>query len=159
MTRFFRTALATATLALGLGSAPAKADHWMQTADPQVLSVLGTLGNAFGQACQAGSQQHCVAYQELDRQGVQMLNAGYECQVNGTQQACWFYQEQYAGLSQIWGIYQQSLAQASASSPMAGMNHQQRQQFLQNNFNRIMQQGRENSALLDRRHQQWLNAQ
>ena len=143
-------------------AAPAKADHWMQTADPQVLSALNQLGSAFGQLCQRGNQQYCMAYNQLDMHGRQMLNAGYECQVNGNQQACWFYQESYNGLSQTWAAYQQGIANAQASagqSPMAGMNHQQRQQFLQNNFNRIMEQGRQNSQLLDQRHQQWLNAQ
>lgn len=148
--------------AAGLG-APAAADHYYQTADPQVVQAINEMVYALGQGCNAGNAQACQAVPLLQQQAHFMLSAGYDCVAQGNQQACAFYQQQIWQLQeayqQVSFAVQQGYLMRPYGQPSAGMGltHEQRMQQI-HNFgvqNRLNFQNR--MATMDANHQQFLD--
>jgi len=141
---------------------PAYADHWMQTADPQVVQALNELAYVYGSYCQQGNPQACQMVQSIQQHGGQMLNAGYDCQVNRNQQACAWYQTSYQMLSQTYAQTQQALAQAQMQAPAGGgMNplgntHEQRMQSIHQWGQDRLQWGQQQGQMMDQRHEQFM---
>jgi len=75
--------LACAATALVMLCAPAKADHWLQTADPQTLNGINELLIVYGSACQSGIPAGCQSAQYIQQLSGQMLNADYHCKMSG----------------------------------------------------------------------------
>ncbi|MAY87938.1 MAG: hypothetical protein CML02_14620 [Pseudooceanicola sp.] len=153
----------TRSLALALVIAsPATADHWMQTADPPVVQALNELAMVYGNACQMGNQQACWMAQNVQSQGGMMLNAGYECQVNGNPQACAFYQNAYAQLSQAYAATQQAMTQGQKQQPapgyggQMGTTHAERMQQIQNWGQERLQWGQQQQQMMDRNHERFM---
>lgn len=154
------------SLAAGLALAvatihPAAADHWMQTADPQVIQALNELSQVYGSYCQQGNPQACQMVSSIQAHAGQMLNAGYDCQVRRNQQACAWYQQYYQQLSQTYASTQQAMAQAQLTPPATGVNpmgatHEQRMQNIQQWGQDRLQWGQQSSAALDRSHAEFM---
>lgn len=152
-----------AGLALGVWAVqPAAADHWMATADPQVVQALNDLSSVYGSYCQQGNPQACNMVGAIQQHAGQMLNAGYDCQVQGNQQACAWYQHYYQVLSQTYVGTQQAIAQSRMAMPPAtgvnplGATHQQRMQNIQQWGQDRLQWGQQQSQMMDQRHQQFM---
>ena len=150
---------AAALVASGIGER-AQSNHWMQTADPQVLQALNELISVFGNACQNGAQQACQMVQNVQQQGGMMLNAGYECQTSNNAQACQFYQYSYGQLEQAYYATQQAVAQGQFAAPQPGYSdgttHAQRMQQIQNWGEERLEWGRQQQQMVDQNHQQFL---
>lgn len=138
-----------------------RADHWMQTADPQVLQALNDLIGVYGNACQMGNPQACQVTQNIQQTGGMMLNAGYECQVNGNPQACQFYQQAYGQLEQTYTATQQAMmsgqVQAAPQGYGDGSTHAQRMQQIHNWGQQRLEWGRQQQQMMDNNHQQFLD--
>ena len=150
--------VAATALAAGL-SAPAAADHWMQTADPQVVQALNEMIQVYGSGCQMGNPQACQMMQIIQQQGGTMLNAGYECQMNGNPQACQFYQYSYNSLEQAYYATHQAMTQgqlAPVQPGYSGSTHAQRMQEIHNWGQQRLQWGRQQQQMMDQNHQQFL---
>ena len=134
----------------------------MQTADPQVVQALNELAMVYGNACQSGNQQACWMAQNVQSQGGMMLNAGYECQVNGNPQACAFYQNAYAQLSQAYAATQQAMTQGQKQQPapgyggQMGTTHAERMQQIQNWGQERLQWGQQQQQMMDRNHERFM---
>jgi len=85
-----RTIAALAFAVVAAQGSPAKADHYLSSADPTVVAGFQQLLQVYGNACQLGNPQSCSVYQLLDGEAIQTLSAGYDCQ-QGDQQACDYY--------------------------------------------------------------------
>ena len=154
-----RKFIAAVSLLLVPGTATAT-NHWMQSADPQVLQALNELVMVYGNACQNGNPQACQMVQNVQQQGGTMLNAGYECQANGNQQACQFYQYSYGQLEQAYTATQQAMMQGQFQAPQPGYSdgttHAQRMQQIQNWGQQRLEWGRQQQQMSDRNHQQFM---
>lgn len=131
---------------------PAKADHYYATADPQVLQAINQMMGMLGQACNMGNAQACNAIPLMQQQAHMMLSAGYDCRMQGNQNACNFYQQNVWQLreaqQQVQMAAQQGrlMQQQGGTAPGMGMTHEQRMQQIHNfgvqntqNFNNRMQ--------------------
>ncbi|MDO9526761.1 MAG: hypothetical protein Q7J57_14690 [Gemmobacter sp.] len=153
---------------IALASVPfrAGADHWRQTADPQVVQALNELVQIHGGLCQQGNPQACQMLQSVQSHGSMMLNAGYDCQTQGNAQACAWYQQAYAMLSQTYAQTQQAMMQGQFSAAqtgaqygggqMPGSTHEDRMRQIQNWGQERLQWGADSSARMDRQHQQFM---
>lgn len=154
--------LGAVLVALGLNG-PATADHYFQTADPQVVQAINEIVFALGQGCNVGNAQACNAIPLIQQQAHAMLSAGYDCQTQGNQQACSFYQQNLWQLQEAYTQVQMAaqqghlMQQYGAPSQGMGLTHEQRMQLIHNfgaqntaNFNQRMQQ-------TDRNHQQFID--
>lgn len=147
--------------ALGL-AAPAKADHYYATADPQVVQAINEMIQVLGQGCNAGNGPACNAIPVLQQQAHLMLSAGYDCQARGDQQSCQFYNQNYWQLSDAYQQMSYAVQQGRLLSaygqpgPGMGLSHAERMQQIHNfgiqnqmNFQARMQR-------MDSNHQQFL---
>ena len=139
------------------------ADHWMQTADPQVVMALNQLAMSYAQHCQMGNPQACQAYQSVQQQGAAMLNAGYDCQVAGNPQACAYYQHAYGQLATAWQQVQQAMTMGAMQQPMApsggnplGATHQERMGAIQQWGQERMQWGQQRMDQMEQNHQRFM---
>lgn len=98
------------------------ADHWRQTADPQVVQALNELMQVYGYYCSNGDQYACNSANNVYQSGLAMLNAGYDCQVQGNSQACQYYQGAYSDLSTAYGQINQTIPQQQYSDLMNSGN-------------------------------------
>ena len=134
----------------------------MQTADPQLIQALNELAMIYGNACQMGNTQACSMAQNIQSQGGMMLNAGFECQVNSNPQACAFYQNAYAQLSQTYAATQQAMMQGQIQQPspgydgQAGTTHAERMQQIQNWGQERLQWGQQQQQMMDNNHQKFM---
>lgn len=159
-----RTRCVAATFSIAvLLPAGARADHWRQTADPQVVQALTHLAAIYGQYCQAGNPQACQAYQAVQREGAAMLNAGYDCRVAGNHQACAYYQSAYQRLTGTYRQVQQMVSMGSMQRPMApsgvnplGSSHQERMGTIQRWGQERMQWGQQRMQQMDQSHQRFM---
>lgn len=149
-------------LALALLAAPmaARANHWMQTADPQVLQALNELMMVYGNACQMGNPQACQVTQAIQQSGAMMLNAGHQCRTTGDPQACQFYNYAYGQLEQTYMATQQAMmagqVQAAPQGYGAGTTHAQRMQQIHNWGQQRLDIGRQNQQILDNNHARFM---
>jgi hypothetical protein len=98
-------------------AAPLAADHWRQTADPQVVFMFDQLMSFYGMNCQMGDQNACAGYQAAGQQGMAMLNASYDC-ATGNAQACQFYQQ--SAMALMGAIQQVQQFQGGGFDPNMG---------------------------------------
>lgn len=145
-----------------LPSSKASADHYYQTADPQVLQAINEIITVLGQACNMGNPGACNAIPMAQQQAHVMLSAGYDCQASGNMQACQFYQQ---NLYQLQAAHQQtSIALQSGrlmqnyggAAPGMGMSHAERMQQIHNWGQQRLDYGRRVSSQMDSNHQQFL---
>jgi hypothetical protein len=175
--------LAAALIALSC-AAPAAADHWRQTADPQVVQALEQLVQVYGGFCQQGNQQACQMAQTVQGYGIAMLNAGYDCQMQGNQQACAYYQNAYGMLSQTYAETARAMGQFGGMQPgqggqppqygvpqgqwgmpqpgaggvnPLGQTHEERMQAIQNWGNDRTQWHQNRMQQMDRSHEAFMN--
>ncbi len=161
---FSRTRCAAAAFCLAaLFPVGASADHWRQTADPQVVQALTHLSAIYGQYCQAGNPQACQAYQAVQQEGTAMLNAGYDCRVGGNQQACTYYHQAYQRLSNTYQQVQQMVAMGSMRQPMApsggnpmGSTHQERMGAIHRWGQERTQWSQQRMQQMDQSHQRFM---
>ncbi len=153
-------ALAALASLMVWASPAARANHWMQTADPQVVQALNELIMVYGNACQMGNPQACQVTQSLQQNGSMMLNAGYECQNTGNPQACNFYNQAYGQLEQTYMATQQAMmagqVQAAPQGYGNGTTHAQRMQQIHNWGQQRLEWGRQQQQMMDNNHQQFL---
>ena len=148
----------TASVALFFAT-PAHANHYMQTADPYVVQQLNEIIWALGAACQMGNGQACSMMQLAQTEAHAMLNAGFECQMNGDQNACMHYNQAYGQLQQG---YQQMQAAVQAGRLNAGgggysqSTHAERMQQIHNWGQQRLQWGQQQMQRSEANHQQFL---
>lgn len=143
---------------------PAAADHWRQTADPQVVQALNELAWVYGGYCQQGMPAGCQALQAVQQDGTMMLNAGYDCRVMGNAQACGYYQQAYGVLAQSHAQVAQMLQQGAMQQPMApaggvnplGATHAERMGTIAQWGQERLQWGANQSARMDANHQRFM---
>ncbi|MEM1161563.1 MAG: hypothetical protein AAGJ28_11560 [Pseudomonadota bacterium] len=135
-----------------------RADHYLATADPQVVQAINELMYAYGGACQMGNPQACNLVNLMQQEAGNMLSAGYECQTAGNQQACQYYQSAYQQLSQVYNYTQQALAagQMQQAPSYNQSTHAQRMQQIHNWGQQRLQYGRQSMQLMEQRQKQFL---
>jgi len=145
-------------LALALAT-PAKANHYMASADPSVVAAFQQLMQVYGGACQGGHQGSCQAFQMLDQEAATTLNAGYQCAFEGNQQSCGYYQYSIGQLQQLYTQTEAAIASSGgnyANGGTYGTTHAQRMQQIQDWGQQRLEIGRQNSALMDQRHNSFM---
>jgi hypothetical protein len=141
---------------------PAAADHWKQTADPQVVQALNELLSVYGGYCQQGNPQACAMMQSVQSHGMQMLNASYDCKAQGNQQACNWYGQAYQALSSTYSQMQTAMNQGQfAAAPRTdpnplGSTHQERMQSIQQWGQERLQWGADHSKAMDDNHAKFM---
>ena len=143
----------------------AQANHYMQTADPQVVQAINEIIFALGQGCSAGNMNACNMVPLAQEQAHAMLVAGYDCQAQGNPQACQFYQQnlwqlqeayqQVAYAAQTGLLYQPSGGGQAGANPL-GQTHAQRMQIIDICGQQRLEYGRQSHQLLDQRHEQFM---
>lgn len=155
MHRTLAAAVLGAAVAAGT---PARADHFMATADPAVVQGINEIVMLYGQACRIGYGDACQMAQMAQQQGYAMLNAGYDCQLRGIPQACGYYRQTYATMSNQLGQLRQAqtggmIGQASgAGVDPLGATHQERMSTIEAWGQSRLQWGQQQSQLMDQRH-------
>lgn len=142
--------------AVGLNGA-AKADHYFATADPVVVQQINQIITTLGQACNMGNAQACNAIPLVQQQAHSMLSAGYDCRMQGNQNACAFYQQNLWQMQDAHRQVQMAAQQGQLMQPTGnaapgmGMTHAQRMQQIHDfgaqntaNFNQRMKKMDEN---------------
>ena len=157
-----RTIAALAFAVVAAQGSPAKADHYLSSADPTVVAGFQQLLQVYGNACQLGNPQSCSVYQLLDGEAIQTLSAGYDCQ-QGDQQACDYYNYSVGELNQIYTQTTQALQSGSGGNVGGGFGgnplgstHQQRLQQIQNWGQQRLDWGRQQSAIQQQNHDSFL---
>lgn len=113
--------LASLALLLTLVAPAVQADHWRQTADPQLITAIDYMVSTYGQYCQGGMQMACQLQAEASQVGYAALNASYDCMAMGNPMACDYYQQ--AGWSLInsaQGLYQTMTGGTAQTMPAPG---------------------------------------
>lgn len=155
-----RQGVIAATVMSAALALPASADHWMQTADPNVVQALNELVLVYGGYCQQGNPQACQMVQSVQAHGGAMLNAGYECQVSGNQQACAYYRQAYGMLEQTYmqttaALRHGQIVRYGGGNPL-GATHAERMQAIQNWGQERLQWGQRQSDMMDRSHESFM---
>lgn len=161
----FRKSLAVAVILFAGSLTPAVGQNWAQTADPQVVQALNELVQVYGGYCQQGNPQACQMVQEVQNHGGAMMNAGYDCQAMGNQQACAWYRNAYAMLEQtyaqtVYALQQGQLAQPGGGgggvNPL-GATHEDRMLAIQNWGQERLQWGQDRSNMMEQSHENFMN--
>lgn len=154
-------AAAAAMMTFGTGQV-AQADHWMQTADPQVVMALNQMIETYSYFCSSGNQIGCQLMQQTNQAGAMMLNAGYDCQMNRDQQACNFYQQSlmqlqqaYMGLNNALGA--QQFNQIASANPL-GATHAERMEAISNWGQERLEWGRQQADISSANTQAFIDA-
>lgn len=152
----FRTLRAAALVLAGLGGTAASAEHYMQTADPQVVGMINQVVGMYRQACQMGHQTGCQLERMAMSEGHYLLSTGYNCMANGNQQDCGYYQQAVVGLqNNVMQMQQTQLGSAGMGNPL-GATHGERMQNIHNWGESRMEWGQQQSAIMDQRHEQFM---
>jgi hypothetical protein len=109
-----------AILATGLpliSPAPAQADHWRQTADPQLVQMIDVVLMTYQGYCMQGYSDACTIMQSMQADAGVILNASYDCVVRQNPQACQYYQ---SGAQQVQQVYFQLSQSNVAVAPQPG---------------------------------------
>ncbi len=157
---------------MGLFAAPevARPNHYLQTADPQVVQMIEEIIYALGQGCQAGNMNACNAIPMAQQQAHAMLSAGFDCAQAGNQQACGFYQNNVWQLQQGYQMVAQAHQSGMLYQPNNGMSgsgavggavpqgstHAQRMQQIHNWGQQRLDYGRQSQQLLDNSFNQFM---
>lgn len=150
---------AAATAALLTIAPPALSNHWMQTADPQVLQAIDEMVAVYGSSCQMGNPQGCQALQYIQQTAGTMLDAGYQCQTMSNAQACAYYQQAYSVLEQAYIATSQAVMQGQMMNAQPGysaQSHAQRMNEIHQWGQQSLAIGRQNQQILDQRHDQFM---
>ncbi|MDB2407095.1 hypothetical protein N9W17_01005 [Jannaschia sp.] len=157
--------LAVALAALAVVSPQAKADHYLQTADPQVVQTIQEIVGALGQGCNAGNAGACQSLPSFQQQAHFMLSAGYDCRASNDPQACQTYQaflpqlqQAYQQVSYLWqsGQLMQPSGFAGGGGAGMGLTHAQRMQQIHDMGRQSTQNWRQNQQIMDNRHEQFM---
>ena len=145
-----------AAVILSVAASTASANHYLQTADPQVVGAINEMVTVLGQACNMGNGPACNAIPMLQQQAHIMLSAGYDCQY-GQQQACAFYNQNYQQLAEayqqtIFAFQSGYLTQNTGGGAGMGMSHAQRMQQIHDWGQQRLDYGRQSQAILDQSH-------
>jgi hypothetical protein len=116
-----KLAFAFASTVVTFGS-PTLADHWMQTADPVVVQALNEVAQVYGYYCNQGDQNACQLANNVYQSGTAMLMAGYDCQMQGMQDACQYYNAAFGELSMVYGQITQTMPQQQYQDVLSGGN-------------------------------------
>lgn len=144
-------------------STPARANHYLQTADPQAVQAINEILQALTQGCQAGNGNACGMIPIFQQQAHAMLLAGYDCQAEGNQQACAMYQNNIWQLQQAYQTVAQAVQSGALFAPSGGAvnplgsTHAQRMQNIHSWGQQRLDYGRQSQAILDQRHQQFMS--
>ncbi|QQA41677.1 hypothetical protein [Pelagovum pacificum] len=155
MRSFRRIALA---LGFALPGATASADHFMATADPEVVYAINQIVGYYYGACQAGNQMGCQMAEMAQQEGYAMLNAGYDCMMYNYEEGCWYYNQSYQRL----GMHLAQLQQAQQSGMIGGggnplgATHEERMTNIHNWGQSRLAWGQQQSQLMDQRHEQFM---
>lgn len=143
-------------LAAGLAS-QAPADHYMQSADPGVVSLINQVVAMYQQACQFGNPTGCQLAEMAMSDGHYLLNAGYDCQY-GNQAACNYYQQGVWSLQTYAAQMQQAQLGGGGMGNPLGATHAERMQNIHNWGQSRMAWGQQQSQMMDQRHQQFMES-
>jgi hypothetical protein len=142
----------------------AEAQNYDVRNDYQVWGAIQQMSQGFGTGCQMGDQNGCQAYQYVQDMAGYLIATNDACVYQGQQQACQYFQQAYYQLDNDFGMYSQSYApQVQAMmggggqmyDPM-GATHEERMANINNWGQQMLAQGAANSALLDQRHEQFM---
>ena len=117
---------ATVALLTGAFAGVAQADHWRQTADPQVVQALNELMQVYNYYCNSGDQYACNSANNVYQSGLALLNAGYDCQAMNNRQACQYYEGSYNELAMAYNQINQVVPQqqyadlVNSGNPLGG---------------------------------------
>jgi hypothetical protein len=153
--------IAFAVAVATLGMTEAKANHYMQTADPQVVNAINEMIGALSQGCNYGNSAACNAVVLLQQQAHFMLSAGYDCSQRGDQQACAFYNQNYGQLEQAYNelsmiMQNGGLVQNTGGGQGMGLTHEQRMQQIHDFGAQNTANFQARQATMDQNHQNFL---
>ena len=136
------------------------ANHYMQTADPYVLQQISDIMWALGASCQMGNPQACNMMPLVQTEAHAMLNAGFECQMNGIQSACAHYNHAYGqlqqGYQQMQAAVQAGRFNGGGGGGYAQSTHAERMQQIHNWGQQRLQWGQQQMQRSEANHQQFL---
>ena len=148
------TALLTATAAAITLSAPAEAQQDYLQNDQAALYALDIMYQTLGSYCMAGDPVGCQATQYVADLAGYLWNASQACEW-GDEGACYAYMQAYWQLDSDYGQFTAYFAQFDYSA--YGSTHEERLAGIRAHGQAILAQGYQNSAILDQRHQQFLD--
>ena len=156
----FKSAIAVAVTTLGL-STTATADHYWATADPYVVQMIQEMTYALNEGCNYGNAGACNAIGMIQQQAHMMLSAGYDCQTQGLQDACAFYQQNVYQLQQAhqqvgYAVQQGSIYAQTGGGTGMGMTHEERMRQIHLMGQQVTANWQQNQQIMDTRHQQFL---
>lgn len=144
---------------LAVAATTGSANHYMQTADPQVVEMINGIIGALGEGCNMGNAMACNAIPMAQQQAHMMLVAGYDCSY-GNQQACGFYQQNVFQLqqaySQVAAAYNSGQLFQNTGGGGAQLSHADRMQQIHDWGQQRLEFGRQSQALLDNNHAQFM---
>lgn len=147
------------TAAMGL-ALPAKSDHYLATADPQMVQAISMLIGLYEQQCMIGNQAGCQGLPQAQAEGWAILDAGYRCQ-NGDPSGCQMYEY---GVQMIGGVMYQiqqqqlmSMAQFAGNGGGGAMSHYDRMQQIHNWGQTRLAIGQQNMDTMQSSHESFLN--
>jgi hypothetical protein len=144
-----------------LAAGDLRAEHYFQTADPQLLQAVNEMIYVLGQGCQVGNALACQAIPDAQHTAHVMFSAGYDCQTQGNRAACDFYRQNIAKVEQMYGIVAQAHQTGALYQPSAGAGgmvnplgetHEDRMQQIHNWGQERLDFGVQSQAILDQRH-------
>lgn len=147
----FRTLRAAVLALAAIGGTAASADHYMQTADPQVVQGLSTIIALYEQQCMMGNPQGCQGVTLAQQEAHTLLLAGYDCRA-GVQGACPFYQN---GVQVLGNVLAQIQAAQVPVDPY--QRHSERMDDIRRWGESRLAIGDQNMALMQQRHESFLN--
>lgn len=152
--------------ALSVLATGALADHYMRTADPQIVQAVNEIIYALGEGCNAGNMTACNAIPQAQQHAHIMLSAGYDCQMQNNPAACQFYQQ---NIYMLQNVYQHVAAAAQSGAlyqPLQapggggiGATHEERMAQIDRWGQSRLDYGRESQAALDRSHDWFMSTQ
>ncbi|MCC5973228.1 MAG: hypothetical protein JJT81_04165 [Rubellimicrobium sp.] len=133
--------LAAAMFAVvALGPQGLAADHWRQTADPQVVMMMEQVNSIYHFHCQQGNPAACQALPMIQQLTQETLDASWFCVAEGNMNACQYYQNSAMQLSQVY----MQLTQAGQSQMGAGSGFNPLGETHADRMNAIQQFGQQN---------------
>lgn len=151
--RTFFVGLAAA-LTLGF-AADAKADHYLPTADPNMLNAISMLVGLYQQQCAMGNPAGCRGLPQAQAEGWAILDAGYRCQ-QGDPSGCQMYRYGEQLISSVmFQIQAQQLSNQAYGAGNAG--HWERMQQIHNWGQQRLAIGQQNINTMQSNHEWFLN--
>lgn len=145
--------------ALGIAATTASANHYLQSADPQVVGAINEIIMVLGQSCNIGNAAACNAIPLAQQEAHAMLLSGYDCQT-GNAQACGFYQQNVYQLEQTYNqvatALQSGWLSQNTGGAGAGLSHADRMAQIHQWGRDRLEYGRQSQAILDANHDRFM---